>query len=363
MRFVAESGLWTTGPAVAPGPLTAVLELAGAVLSWTVDDRGARVHLAITDLAAADWLWRIVGETGHGAIVAALDTDTPSGEREIPEVGFVAGALDPLRRLAFGHWLRRWWPASQRDGIAELDGALLDGELALLTAAAEDFFGDGTLDSDATALLRPHTATLAALAGLADPRVVRLAQACTDLAEDTGIESGGAATTPTEPRRADYALAAGPGGAESAGAAIATGVRSLTWTGVPPGIFDAAEDTVDWRVVPDGSSARAVVRAQRSGGASAEGIAVAVRSGALHGAGEFDDAGRATVELFDAANAPVTESVAWNHDWHDLELVVGADVGEAAEVRERVRTLARSRLRQPGPDAFLAEQLAAESDY
>ena len=31
MRFVADSGLWSTGPTAAPDPLTAVIELAGAV--------------------------------------------------------------------------------------------------------------------------------------------------------------------------------------------------------------------------------------------------------------------------------------------------------------------------------------------
>lgn len=38
MRLVNEAGLWTTGPAPAPVPLVAVLEVSGAVLSWPVDD-------------------------------------------------------------------------------------------------------------------------------------------------------------------------------------------------------------------------------------------------------------------------------------------------------------------------------------
>ena len=45
-------------------------------------------------------------------------------------VDVLPGSVDPLRRLALGHWLRRWWPASHRDGIAALDGALLDAEIA-----------------------------------------------------------------------------------------------------------------------------------------------------------------------------------------------------------------------------------------
>jgi hypothetical protein len=45
---------------------------------------------------------------------------------------------------------------------------------------------------------------------------------------------------------------------------------------------------------------------------------------------------------------------------------VGADLPEpveAAEIRQRIRAFARRRLASPGADAFLAEILAAESDY
>jgi hypothetical protein len=44
-------------------------------------------------------------------------------------------------------------------------------------------------------------------------------------------------------------------------------------------------------------------------------------------------------------------------------VTIGADVVESAETRERVREFARTRLREPGDDAFLAEILAVESDY
>jgi hypothetical protein len=44
-------------------------------------------------------------------------------------------------------------------------------------------------------------------------------------------------------------------------------------------------------------------------------------------------------------------------------VTIGADVEESADIRQRVRAFARARLTQPGADAFLAEILAAESDY
>jgi hypothetical protein len=59
----------------------------------------------------------------------------------------------------------------------------------------------------------------------------------------------------------------------------------------------------------------------------------------------------------------ISESVAWGHDWRDTRLAIGAEGGESARTRERIRDFARSRLASPGDDAYLAEVLAAESDY
>ena len=70
--------------------------------------------------------------------------------------------------------------------------------------------------------------------------------------------------------------------------------------------------------------------------------------------------------LVDAAGVSLTEGVAWNHDWTSTIVSVGADLAdtpEAAQTRRRIRDHVRSRLQRPGPDAFLAEILAAESDY
>ena len=214
MRLVGDSGLWTTGPVPEGVPLTSVLEVSGAVLSWTVDDPAGAAHIAFTDAARADWLWRVRRRGwAQFARPCALQAGAPAGELELAGVDVAPGSLDSLRRLALGHWLRRWWPASRRDGIAELDSALLDGEMALLTAAAEDFFGtDGTLDSDVAELLGPHTEALNALARQGDPRVVEIVRACVELAEDTGVTVAGAVSVTALGRREDYALAAGTGG-------------------------------------------------------------------------------------------------------------------------------------------------------
>ncbi len=78
MKLMSDSGLWSTGPAVAPSPLRAVLEVSGAVLSWTVDDRGADPQITFTDLSSADWLWRVLGEAGHRAVASTVD-QRPTG--------------------------------------------------------------------------------------------------------------------------------------------------------------------------------------------------------------------------------------------------------------------------------------------
>jgi hypothetical protein len=164
-----------------------------------------------------------------------------------------------------GHWLRRWWPASQRDGITGLDRALLDVEVALLTAGAQGFFTDDTLDSDVAELLAPQAPALTMHVRDDDPLIRDLVRAGAGLADDIGV------------------------------------------------------DGVGWSEL----------------------------FAALH----------------DAQQRPLTESVAWDHDWTNTSVVVGADRSELRETRERVRGWARARLDPPAAEAFLAEILAGESSY
>lgn len=369
MRLSAEAGAWTAGsPAVQP-PGVAVLELDGAVLEWTIDEPGAPPRLTFTDIESADWLWRVVGEPAHVALLAATDGVVPEEGRVLEvDAELRADALAPLRRLALGHWLRRWWPASARDGIVALDPVLLDGELALLTAELDQFHSEEAYEAELDELLRPHRAALAARTRGTDPRVAELASACAELADELGLPAPLIAVEAVEQDRArsDYALAAGTGGAAT-GDAIARGVGSVHWPAVPPGCFDAAERTVDWSIVAAGDETVATVRVAAS--ASVAGIEVRLRSGGFSGLGVLDAEGRATLPLIDGARRPVAEDQAWNHDWPQTTVTVGADsVGtadseEASALRARVRDFARARLATPGHDAFLAEVLAAESDY
>ncbi|GAB1814431.1 hypothetical protein [Mycobacterium sp. MUNTM1] len=379
MRLVADSGLWSTGAVVtaAATPLAALLEVSGAVLSWTLDDPDdAAPHITFTDVSRADWLWRVLGEAGHVAVVSAVDGAVGRPHSiELTGVDLVPGSVAPLRRLATGHWLRRWWPAGRQDGIAGLDRALLDVEVALLTAGAQSFFPDDTLDSDVAQLLAPHAAALKSHVGSDDSRVADLVRAGAELADEVGtdgddwseliaaIDDSSLILTLPSDRRDDYALAAGAGPGPRGAGAIARGVASIAWSGVPPAIFDAGENTVGWSIEAGGATVVAVVQAAVIGPDPATGIAVRLRSADIDGTGTLDAAGRATFPLEDGQRRALTESAAWSHDWSATSVIVGAETPESAETRERVRRWARARLDLPPRDAFLAEILASESAY
>jgi hypothetical protein len=262
-----------------------------------------------------------------------------------------------------------------REGIAGLDAALLDAEIALVTAGAEDFVGEDTLDADIGSLLAAHAGALTAHLVLGDARVMELVTSCVRLAEDVGVDGPGWAeladavqniTVPAGPAsgyRDDYALAAGADAGPAPAGLIARGTSSLAWSGVPGGVFDAAEDTVSWSVAADGDRVSAVLHVAVVGPGSPAGVPVELRCGGFTAAGELDGSGRATIELRDPANLPVAVAKAWDQDWSATGVTVGAKTDERTEARDRVRRFARQRLAGPGPDAYLAEILAAESEY
>lgn len=378
MRLVADAGLWSTGPAPAPVPLAAVIEVDGAVLSWTVDSAPeSPAQITLTDPARAEWLWRVVGEPGHRAVAEAAGSAPPddAAALELQGLEVLPGSLQALRRLALGHWLRRFWPESTREAIAGLDPAVLDVELAVATVSCEDFFGDGTLDSDVAGLLAPHAGAIERLLATGDPRIVELARRGVDLVADMGLDAPGwsavadvideLATAPAiaTGRQDDYALAAGTGVVAEPVEVIARGVASVSFSGVPVAVFDAAEDTVRWTIAVQDGQVVAMIGALTLGRQSPEGIPVLLRHNGFRGDGALDAQGRERLVLVGDGGEPITPAQAWDSDWAAAAVIVGVEVDEPAEIRDRIRRFARQRLAAPQPDAFLAEILAAESDY
>ncbi|SHV23681.1 Uncharacterised protein [Mycobacteroides abscessus subsp. abscessus] len=236
---------------------------------------------------------------------------------------------------------------------------MLDAEVAVLTATAEDYFTDDTLDADVAGLLAPHAA---ALDSHRDPRVGLLAARCRDLADEMGLQwdvrDAGVA------RREDYALAAGAGDERGAPGTIAMGTATIAWSDVPPGIFDAAEHNLDWAVVSDGATVTIRLRAAICGPDSALDLPITLHCGVFQAIGVLDAEGAATLPVLDTNGQPAGEMQAWNADWSVAEVSVGAGrAADSSESRDRVRRFARARLAVPPADAFLAELLAAESDY
>ena len=247
MRLVTESGLWVTGPSVAPVPLAAVLELDGAVLAWTVDEAAdAPPQITFTDPGA---------RTGCGACSARTAIGAGRGHRRhgarAGRPGRGRGArrvAGSLRRLALGHWLRRWWPASIRDGIAGLNPAVLDAEIAVATAGADEFLGDDTGDSDIAALLAPHAGSCGPsccwatrgwpswCAGVPSWPTSSVSRArLGGTGRRPGRHGAGTAVAAATGSRDDYALAAGRGGDRSPPRSSSAARRRWPGAGCPAG--------------------------------------------------------------------------------------------------------------------------------
>ncbi|MFC3450508.1 hypothetical protein [Amycolatopsis speibonae] len=341
---------------------TPVLAADGGLVRFALADllagRATSMRIELSDAGAAEpWLTRLVGAETSLAALSQGQADVPAR----PELG----------RLALLLWLRRWWPASPSLGVPSLDPALLDLETAVATADVEEL-AEGLLDSFEASPAELFDAAIAddALLAAAPPVADEVRGLCARLAawfddQDDVVRAEAAAEVPARlenvaPSQRAYALAAGTDPAVSSEGVLANGRSSVDWARVPPGVLDAAEDTVTWRIV----TAAAVTRLEvEVAGAFADAAitAVAVHDGepfaevplAL-GAGRFTG----TADLDEAA----TRLAAGVHNGR-IALVVGV-VGEGVagttpEDRAEVVALVRAR---PAEARTLAERAAAASD-
>ncbi|MFH8371180.1 hypothetical protein [Streptomyces sp. NPDC018031] len=248
----------------------AVLDVAGAVLTWPVlGDPGppsAEIH---DEGRAQQWLWALYGER-----VAAAVHDRATGRpARAPVAADMTALAGSAARLGLGHWAARWWPASSMDGIPVLDPDLLGLELAALTHRCQQLFDDdGDQPDDCVAeLIEEHQPALAPLIRWwrAAPRTTDTAhhvestlRLIDDAADAAGTDTpavrhlrrslgqGRSATVPIDlgglfARLDGYALSAGrplAGG----GRVIARGEGTNDWRRYPPGFVDAAENAVSW---------------------------------------------------------------------------------------------------------------------
>ena len=331
---------------------TMTLEVAGGLFTWDLD--AAEPYLQLWRPDEASWLWRLVGEAGHVEALTAAAASKPL------DLDVTAPAeLSLLRRLAWGHWLRRWWPTSPADGIDGLAGAVLDVEVALLTDDCEAYFDADAFDGDPQAVLAAHDdSEIDSLAMHYSPEVRGLHQRWLrrdrELAVAEPLAAAGVGSVD------DYALAAGPTGRSTTSGGIARGRTSLSWEAVPANTFDAAEDTVSWSV-DAAPEVFADVSVALLPGRTAVPLRVelSLPDPPMRAHGTLDTAGTARIAL------PLSAAQAWSADWSTLECRIGgASSIDSRDLREQVRALIRRRI--DGTDTtplFVAEQLVADSDY
>ncbi|GAA3900915.1 hypothetical protein GCM10023084_61710 [Streptomyces lacrimifluminis] len=294
---------------VGPDFTRAVLDVAGAVLTWPVLDAPGLPWAEVHDVGRAQqWVWALYGER-----VAAAVHDSAAGRggvRVTAEATALAGAA---ARLGLGHWAARWWPASYQDGIPVLEPSLLGLELAALTHRCQQLFDDeGDQPDDCAAeLIEEHLAALdpliqwwRATAGSVDMarRLETVLRLIDDAADNAGLdgpalrhlrsslEGRGPAAASADPgalfaRRGGYALAAGEP-LVTGGRVIARGSGINDWRRYPPGLVDAAESAVSWTARALGARRRIEVEALADPAAPATGTPlvaeVHVNGGAPH---------------------------------------------------------------------------------
>ncbi|MEH0573248.1 hypothetical protein [Streptomyces sp. B21-108] len=392
----AEDGtVRIAGPSAGPAFTRAVLEVAGAVLTWPILGPTGLPTAEIHDVGQAQqWLWAVYGER-TAAAVDALASGTPAAELTLPEqpTALAEGAA----RLALGYWAARWWPTSYLDGIPALEPDVLGLELAALTHECQQLL-DESGELEGIELLEEHLAALDPLIRWrqsADPprqldRVLRLID---DAADNAGLDGEALrhlrsaldqdqrpTATPLDltelfVRQQEFALAAGSL-RTATGRVIARGSGTNDWCRYPPGFVDAAENAVSWTAYALGADRRIEVEVVADIAAPVGGVHLAAE---VHVDGSppnrvplarRDDVwtGRADLDIPASTTPSIEVGI----------LLPGFDPGPGADdraAREAVRALAWHRLgvataphdsEAAHPEPFLAELAAAaavEEDF
>ncbi|WP_033280406.1 hypothetical protein [Streptomyces sp. NRRL F-525] len=261
----------TASPVGDPDFTRAVLDAAGAVLTWSVLGSPGLPMAEIHDTTRAQqWLWAVYGERVAGAVHACATGELADARVPTDPTPLAGSAA----RLGFGHWAARWWPASHLDGIPALQPDVLGLELAALTHECQQLFDDDDDQPDdcVAELIGDHQVGLDPLLQWwhATPPSTETARqlesvlrSVDDAADGAGLDGSSlrrlrsALTQPRRPdgtpvdpatlfvRRDDYALAAGEP-LVTGGRLIARGSGTNDWRRYPPGFVDASEAAVSW---------------------------------------------------------------------------------------------------------------------
>ncbi|MFJ4788465.1 hypothetical protein [Streptomyces sp. NPDC088794] len=365
----AEDGtVRLAGTAAGPAFTRAVLDVAGAVLTWPVLGPTGLPAAEIHDVGLAQqWLWAVYGE-GAAAAVDAFASGTPAAEPALPEQP--TALAEAAARLALGHWAARWWPTSHLDGIPALEPDVLGLELAALAHECQQLF-DESGELEGAELLEEHLAALDPLIrwrrSAAPPRQLdRVLRLIDDAADNAGLDGESlrrlrstleqdhrtAATTATTLDLAElfvaqqeFALAAGSL-RTATGRVVARGSGTNDWCRCPPGFVDAAENAVSWTAYALGAERRIEVEVVADSAAPSGEVRLAAEvrvdgsppNRVLLARQEDMWAGRADLDIPASTTPGIEVGI----------LLPGFDPGPGAAddraAREAVRALARHRL-------------------
>ncbi|MDQ0603621.1 hypothetical protein QF037_007966 [Streptomyces canus] len=383
------------GPSAGPPFTRAVLDVAGAVLTWPVLGPTGLPAAEIHDVGRAQqWLWALYGER-TAAAVDAVASGTPAAELTLPEQP--TALAEAAARLALGHWAARWWPTSYLDGIPALEPDVLGLELAALTHECQQLL-DASGELEGTELLKEHLAALDPLIrwrrSAAPPRQLdRVLRLIDDAADNVGLDGealrrlGPALEQDHRPtatpldlselfaRQQEFTLAAGSL-RTATDRVIARGSGTNDWCRYPPGFVDASEGAVSWTAYALGAGRRIEVEVVADIAAPVGGVHLAAE---VHVDGSPSDrvplarrddvwSGRADLDIPASTTPSIEVGI----------LLPGFDPGPDTDdraAREAVRALARHRLGVAAaphdsaaahPDSFLAEIVATaavEEDF
>ncbi|SDT30771.1 hypothetical protein [Jiangella sp. DSM 45060] len=326
----------SVGPPPAHPERTALVEAAGALLTWDVVAPTELPSATVHDTGrAAGWLWELYGVD----VAAAVQDATPDGI-DVAAVPADRRVLDAVRTLARLTWAEAWWPASAAAGVLALDRGLLRAERAVAAAAAEHLLDDDEAVERALAVAAPPHGH------------PELAAALVAVAEDYGVALPAAVVTP---ERAGLALAAG-GPGDGAGVLVARGSTPVSWTDVPPGLVDAAaeaswtirraDDTVVEVSVPAAPDPWAPATALRARFGPADVVLAPTREGLF--------AGTATIPA-SALLLPAAERAALVYV---PALTTAPEPVRPDDLARRAAIVAAARARPAAPDATLTERAA-----
>lgn len=212
---------------------TAVLEAAGATLTWDVTTTDAAPSALVWDVSrAVEWLWEVYGADAASAIIAGAG----------PIVAVPGDVTRTTHAVAVAGWARAWWPASFVAGVPALDPRLLAAEAVVGFADVEHLVDDEDTVERALADAVGSLEVLEALTRMR-PEAAPLLDRVVGIAEDHGVDL----STAHVASRSDYALAAG-GEEETAAVPVASGSDVLDLALLPPGSVDAAGEAT-WRII------------------------------------------------------------------------------------------------------------------